>query len=468
MLSILLPLITTPYISRVLQANAVGAYSYSLSMTTYFSLFGIMGLNMYGQLKIAGSRTNKEDYSCLFWEIFVSKAITSMLSLLLFSFFIEHQYANKAIFIALSILLIANIFDISWFFQGMEMFKKIAMRNYIIKLLSLILIIIYIKEEKDVILYAIIIQGSTLLGNLSLWLSLGKYVHKHTNDRLKIGRHLTASLVYFLPTVASSIYTVLDKSMLGWIVESDYENGVYEQAHKIQQTAVMIITALSQVMLPRMTYLFREGKMEEYSRFLKQGLCFVGILSMPMVAGLFIVSDTFIPIFLGKGFDKCIPLLRIFSILVFFSGINTLIGNQCLVARGKQELYNRGVILGAVSNIILNIIFIPLLASIGAAIASVIAEVIIFACFLMSSRDCNIILQLSELWLKPAIASVLMIIIIWPIGFFINSDIIRLTLQILIGIVVYFVFLLIMKENTIINILYSFLKRINLSRNNKI
>lgn len=453
LLAVVLPLITTPYISRVLKAEAIGAYSYCNSIATYFSLFGILGLNMYGQLEISKSRNNKTELSEKFWGIFFAKCLTSSFAIILYLLVALNTAENKSLMLALSTMLFANIIDVTWLYQGLELFKKIVFRNYLIKIVSLILIFALIKDEQDVTLYAIILWGSTLIANLSLWISIPRLIRKIRIHDINIVIHIRNSIPFFIPAIASSIYTVLDKSMLGWIVGSDYENGVYEQAHKIELTAMTIVSSLSTVMLPRMSYLFSAHQVDEYKHYLRKTLLFVGVIAIPMTAGLIAVADVFVPLFLGNGFDKCIILLRIFSVLVIFSGINTIIGNQCLVAQGRQKQYNIGVIIGAITNFGLNLCLIPIASSIGAAIASVSAEAMIFIVFLHYSKADISFKQLILGWKKPIGTSILMGVVVGIIGKTIGPGLITLIIQICAGILVYILALLIFKEEAMQNVL---------------
>ena len=169
LLAILIPIITTPYIARVLKAESIGAFSYTQSLATYFSIFGIMGLDLYGQLQISKTRDNKERLSQSFCEIFISKLITSVISITIYAVFVACYKQYSQLLLVMGIMLIANAFDISWLFQGIENFKNVVIRNYIIKLVGLVLILLFVKSKDDVVLYAIIIQSTTLLGNLTLW-----------------------------------------------------------------------------------------------------------------------------------------------------------------------------------------------------------------------------------------------------------------------------------------------------------
>ncbi len=456
LLAILIPIITTPYISRVLKAEAIGAFSYTQSIVTFFSMFGIMGLDLYGQLQVSKTRNEKEILANIFGEIFIAKVITSLCSLIIYGamtfFFKKYQF----LLIVMGILLIANIFDISWLFQGLEEFKKIVIRNYIIKLLGLILILLFVKKEEDVYLYAFIIQSSTLLGNCSLWYHLKRYFNFTKINWRHVHIHIKNCLIYFLPTIATTIYTSTDKIMLGSIINSDYENGIYDQAHKIEQVIITVVSSISTVLLPRLSYLHSKNDKKELDKYIGNAIKITGFLTIPMMCGLIGISDIFIPIFLGSEFHECIGLIRIFSILLLFSGINSMLGDSCLVAQGKQGKYNIGVVLGAIANIILNAFLIPIYMSYGAAMASLVSEIIVFTVFIFFSHNEYIsFLTIFKGWGKYFIAAVPMGGIVWLIGCFGTCNIITMIIQLFAGITVYGFLLIMLKDKSIIFLLTS-------------
>lgn len=459
LLAVLVPLVTMPYLSRVLRVDAIGVYSYSNSIVTYFSLVGILGLNIYGQLQISKVRENEQERSSTFFGIFLSKAFTSFLVIIIFSIFLLVFFENKLLYLVLSMLLFSNIFDISWFYQGLEDFKKIAIRNIVVKLISVVMIFTFVKKPDDLIIYALILNGSTVIANLTLWLGLKKHLSLFNKEKMFVFKHIKSSLVFFIPTIASSVYTILDKSMLGWIANSDYENGVYEQAHKIELTAMTIVSSLSTVLLPRMTFLFSEKKEDEYKRLLQKAMHGFGVIAFPIMFGLIAISDVFIPVFLGEGFEKCIILLRIFSVLVFFSGANVLLGNQCLVAQGKQKYYNIGVVAGALTNLTLNLALIPFFLSIGAAIASVAAEISIFVIFMIFSRSYISLSYLIKKWWKSFLSGIIMFFIVFITAFFVKPNILAIFVMIAEGAVAYFVCLLMLRDSFLIDSLKRLFKK---------
>ncbi len=280
---IIMPLITTPYISRVLGANNIGIYSYTLSIVTYFSMFATLGVSTYGQLEIATYRDNKEKRSKVFWEIVMARMITTITIIVIYSVFIFFQPKYRIIYLILSLNIFGGMVDISWYFQGLEMFKLTAMRNTVIKIVGTILIFMFVKNQNDLLKYCLILQGIYFIGNLSLWKYLNKEIKIVHLEWINIVKHWKKSIIYFIPTMATSAYTVLDKSMIGWITNSEMQNGYYEQAHKIEQVIVAIVTSLGTVTMPRVAYLLKEKKEDEAKGIINNAIEFVVFLSVPMM-----------------------------------------------------------------------------------------------------------------------------------------------------------------------------------------
>lgn len=447
-LAIIVPLITTPYIARVLSAESIGAFSYSQSIATYFSLFGIMGMNLYGQLQVTKNRENKENLSNVFWELFIAKTITSVICIIIYSVFVFVYRKYTSLLLIMGIMIIANVFDISWFFHGLEDFKRIVIRNYIIKIAELVLILIFVRSEDDVLIYAIIVQGATLLGNISLWYRIYQFIEKQQGISYShIISHLKRNLMFFIPAITTTISMATDKVMLGAITKSDYENGLYFQAFKIEQFIITIIASMSSVLLPRLVFLHSSNDEETMNKYISKAIAFAGMIEIPIMCGLYAVADIFIPVFLGNQFKECIALIRIFSVLIFINGINTILGDTCLVAQGKQGQYNKGVFAGAVMNILLNALLIPLLQSKGAAIGSLISEITVFGFFLHYTHNAFIsLIGIIKKWIKYFIAAIIMGFIVWQIGRIFGEGIKTLIIQVASGVFLYVTLVLVLRD----------------------
>ena len=449
-LTIIVPLITTPYLSRVLGAENIGIYSYTLSITTYFILFGSLGVAMYGQREIAYLQDQtKHDRSKTFLEILFMRFITLGISLLIFYFaFVLHgQYSIYYKILLLEI--IANSLDISWYFQGLEEFKKTVTRNTIVKIISVICIFLFVKTYSDLIEYFCIYVLSTFLGNISLWMYLPKYMEKVSLKDLKIFRHLKPTIGLFIPQVAMQIYMVLDKTMIGSMVADKSEVGFYEQAQKIIKLLMTIATSLATVMIPRMANFFANGESDKLKEYLKKSFQFVLLLAFPLMFGIISVSNKFVPIFYGEGYEKVVYLITIISPIIIAIGLSGIIGQQYLLPTKQQKKFTISVTAGAIVNFIFNMIFIKLWKSIGASIATVIAECTVTGIQFYLVKNEISFKEVFEISKKYLISSFVMLIISIIIGFFIKSNLVSIIVQIGVSGVVYFSLLLIMKDELV-------------------
>lgn len=456
LLTILVPLITIPYIARILKANAIGAYSYTYTICSYFTLFGTLGLDMLGQLNIAKNRNHRQKYSKIFWNIFYAKFFMTSIAIGIYILVILVYQKYSTLLLILIILLIATIFEISWFYQGLEQFKNIMIKNFIVKIGSLLLIFTLIKSPKDIYLYAFILQMSMLLGNLSLWIRLKQWIVPSKVSWNQVLLNIKESFIYFIPTVAITIYTSTDLLMLGLIVNSNAENGIYNLTHKMEQSILPVITTLSTILLPRIAFLNEAGKREDSKRLIKTSIHITGMLGIPMMFGLFFCSSNLIPIFLGPGYERAIGLLKIFSIHLLFCAINTIVGNECLVAYGKQKQFNKDVIISAVCNVILNLLWIPRSCSYGAACASLISEIIVFFLFIMDAeKEVVNFKMVFDLWKNYLVFGIGMGLIVYLIGT-IKSSVLILITEIIAG-GFFYLFCLLFEKNDLI---MDFLKEI--------
>ena len=262
LLLIVLPIITTPYVSRVLGAEAIGTYAYTNSITQYFILFGCIGLNLYGQREIAYRQNNIGERNRVFCELVFLRTVTIIISLIVFyiTFAREGQYAY--IFIIQIMDIIASIFDVSWFFQGMEDFKKTVLRNFLARIVCVSLIFMFVKSSADLPLYVLFYSITLLLGNISMWFYIPKYIKRNDVKNLNIQRHIKPAVMLFLPQIASSLYTLLDKTMIGLITDNNSEVAYYEQSQIIIKTVLTLLTSLSTAMMPRIANLFATDDME--------------------------------------------------------------------------------------------------------------------------------------------------------------------------------------------------------------
>lgn len=444
LLLILLPIITTPYLARRLGAEGNGIYGYTISIVTYFILFGSLGINLYGQREIAYNQKSIQKRSKVFYELIILKAITMTLSAGIFYFMFCRGGSHSIYYKILLIEMFANVLDISWFYQGIEEFKKIVIRNFIIKIISLVCIFIFIKSPSDLNKYLLIYVLSTLAGSLLLWIGLRKYIIK--SNKLQLFRHLPMIIGLFIPQIAIQIYTVLDKTMIGVILNDMNEVGYYEQSQKIIKILLTIITAVGTVMLPRLASCFAEKNYEQIKKYMYKTFSFVFLLAFPLMAGIAAVSNNFAPLFFGNGYEKVPLIMQVLSIIVLFISMSNITGTQYLLSTNRQKEFTISVVIGAIVNFCFNLLLINYFKSVGAAIATVIAELSVsIVQFYFVRKDFNLsdVIKLSKNYI---IASAIMFIICILIDYFIADKLLGLIIQIVCGVLVYSIMLVILKD----------------------
>ena len=450
---LILPLITAPYISRVLGAENIGIYSYTISIVTYFILFGSLGIAIYGQREIAYLQGKPGEYSKTFWEIVILRFITISISMIIF-YFTFVQNGQYAVYYRILLLeLFATCLDISWFFQGLEEFKKTVVRNTIVKIISIVCIFTFVKTSNDLFKYFIIYVGSTIIGNVSLWLYLPRYLKRIDAKRLNVFRHLKATFVLFIPQIAVQIYTVLDKVMIGTIIVDKSEVGFYEQSQKIIKMLLTIVTSLGTVMVPRMANTFINGDNKKIQEYLKRSFNYVFFISIPMIFGVIAIADNFVPLFFGEGYEKVIILMSVISPILLIIGLSNVIGTQYLLPTKRQKEYTISVIIGAIVNFCINMILIKKYGALGASIGTVLAEMVVTIIqFIFVRKDINLI-RIIRLSLKYIFAGFVMFIICLLIKEVIKNSLICIIVQVISGIIVYVMCLILLKDKFVLNII---------------
>lgn len=459
---LIVPLITTPYLSRVLGSSGVGTYSYIYSIVTYFVLFGSLGVAMYGQREIAYLQDNVEKRSKVFIEIVLLRFITMCISLLIY-FFVFGRVGDSALFYRLFMLeIVSNMFDISWFFQGMEDFKKTVIRNIIIKLIGIIGIFTLVKTSNDLWIYIVIYTLSNLLGNISLWFYLPRYIIKVKLKDISLLKHIRPTMSLFIPQIAMQIYTVLDKTMIGVLLNDMNEVGYYEQSQKIVKMALAIVTAFGTVMAPRIANAVSNKRVEEVKENLYSSFNVVWFLGIAITFGLIGISENLVPWFFGEGYNKVIYLIMILAPLNIAIGLNNVSGVQYLIQVKKQNVFSYTVIAGAILNFSLNLVGIKLFKAYGAAVASVLSETLILLLQLiyMKKKDNFKILPIFKLSVKYLISGIVMFMVVFIIGRMLSSNIISTVLQIAIGGITYIIMLLLIKDEFVKKIFNQIMKKV--------
>lgn len=438
LLILIIPIVVAPYLSRVIGANGIGIYSYTYSIVYYFMLFTLLGVNNYGNRSIAKVRDDKKELSKTFWSIYFFQVLMGIIMFLIYFIFIilfDNKY--KIISILQSLFIISAMFDINWLYFGLEEIKLTITRNALVKISSLILIFLFVKNIDDVWIYTLIMSGMTLLSQILLWSFVKKKVGFIKVSWEDIKSHIKPNLVLFIPVIAVSLYKIMDKIMLG-IISNISEVGYYENAEKLTNIPLTFITALGTVMLPRMANLVSKGENEKINNYITKSINFVMFLAFAMCFGLIAIGYNFAPLFFGSDFQKTGILIMLLAPTLLFLSFANVLRTQYLIPHEKDKIYIISVSLGALFNLIANIIFIPKYGSIGACFGTIVAEfIVMFYQGFKIRNELNIHKYFKNI-IPFFLKAVVMFICIYPFNYLDLDKFMIIVLQIFIGGLIYF------------------------------
>ena len=446
-LVVILPMITAPYVARVLGADKSGIYSFTASYQTYFSMFAALGTVSYGSREIARNRKDRPLRSKLFWEIELMTVLTSTVSIIAFIAFIASRDRYQIYYIPQVMAILAVMFDISWFFTGIEEFRYIVTKNAVFKLLGAVMIFALVHKPEDLLIYIIILSASTMLGNMSMWIHMPRFLDPVDFRTLKIRRHL--------------IYTVLDKTLIGEITRNEAENGNYDKVVQIINIMkALTFTALNSVLGARISFLFAEKKYDEIRRRIETSINYILFMGLAIGFGLAGVAPRFIPWFLGPGYDRSVMMLIMMSPIVVIIGVSNCLGSQYYTPSGKRAQSARFIIAGSVVNLILNLILIPRFWGYGAIAASLIAELTITILYItFAGESFHPVVLLRDGW-KKLIAAALMFAAVRLIDPYFNSNFIALVCEVCLGGAIYIAVQFILRDTFMTGFCMDTVKRV--------
>ena len=440
LLVVLLPLITVPYVSNILGAQGVGDYAFTSANMHYFTIFGMVGISLYGNRQIAYVRDNKENLRNTFFSIYLLQLITTTISLILYCIFIftfSDEY-YRLLYIAQGVNILATIFDISWLFMGLEEFKKTVTRNTLVKLASLISIFIFVKTSNDTFIYTLIIGISSLIGNLTFWIYVPKIIEIKEIRVSCIKTHLISSLSLFIPQISIQIYLLLDRTLLGIITDS-VQVGYYENSQKIVKLVLTIATSIGTVMMPKVSNTVASGDLKKVKSYIEKSFYFVSAISIPIMFGLIGISDEFSPWFFTEKFKGIEELIKLSSLIILAISWSNVMGMQLLIPLNKTKEFTISVTSGALVNFILNLFLIKNYGAMGACLSTVMAEFMVTFVQFYFVKDFiklkKLIISILE-YIPPAI---IMYIIVKIIGKLMGPGILTNLIQVFIGATLYFI-----------------------------
>ncbi|MEX2784910.1 oligosaccharide flippase family protein [Streptococcus sp. H49] len=370
------PLLTFPYVSRVLGASGVGTVTFATSIISYFSMVGMLGIPTYGIRACAKVRDNEEKLDKTVQEIMLLNALVMLLALIALAIavaMVPKLSQEKLLYLLMSSTLVFNVLGVDWLYKALERYSYITVRSIVFKLLSLILMFLLVKNSGNYVIYGGLTVFAAVGSNLLNFLNLRRIVHLKPLKNLDLKQHLKPTLSFFLLTVSSTIYLNVDTTILGF-VKGDTEVGYYSAAVKVKQILVSIVTSLGAVLLPRLSFYFEKKRHEDFKYLVQKALNFVFVVAVPLVVYFIITSKESILFLSGDAFLPAVLPMQLILPTVLFIGLSNLMGMQILVPTNREKLVVVSTIVGAVVDILLNIFLIPLLGASGAAMASTAAE----------------------------------------------------------------------------------------------
>ena len=444
-LLLLAPVLTTPYVSRVLGANNNGINTYTNGWVTFFYLAGQLGISLYGNREIAYQRKNKYERSKTFWSIISLQILTSSIALIayLLAVFLFSS-AFKVYFLLQALWIVAYGIDVSWYFMGMEDFKKTVSRNTIVKLITIALIFILVRNQNDLAKYIFLLGFAQLAGSFTLWPYLRKSIQWVKINEWHPLKRFYPALLLFIPTITTQIYLVVNRIMLGRMAPQAAVSQ-FNFGDNIVKLVLAVVTATGTVMLPHIANKFASGDIKGIHESLYKSFDFVTAVSVPMMFGLMAIAYKFAPWFLGNEYGPTGGVIFWEAPAILMIAWSNVTGTQYLLPIHREHEFTISVTIGAVVNIIANLFLISVYGANGAAIATVISEVTVtFVQIHFIKGTIRRRLLFKSIW-KYLLSGLFMYIVILRIDSIMNMNILNLIVQVILGIVIYLVALFIVK-----------------------
>ena len=454
---LLFPLITFPYLSRILLAEGIGKFQFFQSIIDYIILCCSLGIPLYAIREIARIRDDEKKYSITTIEILLLHGLLTLggyIIVFILASTISIIKVDIPLFLLLSINICFNTVGVVWFYQAIEDFKYITIRTLVIRILSLIALFVFVKDKNDLFIYALITVIANSGSNIFNFIRLRKYIkiHKIEFKRLSLSRHLKPALQIFVLNLIISIYVNLDSVMLGFLKDQEAV-GYYTAATRLTRAVLAIVASMGRVLLPRFSNLIITGEKKEFTKLANKTISFAIGLSLPMFIGLLFMARPIIELFCGEGFEPSILTLQLISPIIFIISLSNVIGIQILYPQGKEIIVIIATAIGAATNFSLNWILIPHMSQYGAAITTSIAELIVFVLMIGLGHKYLPFKLINRQNTQYIIASLLITIVLTGLSYTHLQNIPFILISITICSIIYISYLLIVKDPFIYQIL---------------
>ncbi len=459
--NVLFPLITFPYVARVLQPINNGKIAFCTSVISYFSMIALIGIPNYGIREVAKVRDDRDKLTKLVYELLLISLVMTIISitiLVISIFIIPKFYQEKELFFINAIGILLNTIGVNWLYSGLEQYQYITIRSIIFKVISIIAMFLFVKEPSDYILYGTITVLASGGSNIFNFFNMRKFINFRVKEKLEIKKHMKPILIFFATVLATSIYVNLDTVMIGFI-NGNVEVGLYSTSLKIRSLVLSVITALGTVLMPRLSYYIKNNQKELFKETIVKCINFISLISFSICIFIVIYAKECILFIAGNDYLLAVSSLRIVIFTIVFVGFSNITGIQILTPLGLERKLFISIVYGAIIDFILNMFFIPLYKSNGAALATLIAEIIVLAvqCYYLKEfiREIYKKLTILKYVVFTLIASVIVIL-------FKNYFTFNVFTSLLIGAFIYFgigILLLIITKDPFIKMGFEFIKK---------
>lgn len=453
----LFPLITFPYVCRVIEADGIGQINFFQSIISYISLFTCLGIPMYAIREIARDRSDVVQMNRTAMEILLLHSMLTLVGYAIVAILcltVPQIQVNIPLFLILSLIIFFTAIGCEWFYQGIEDFKYITIRGLIIKTVSVVLLFIFVKSKTDLLYYGCYTVFGVLGGNIFNFFRLRKYIHRENIifSELHIKRHVKPVLKVFSFSVVTSIYLQLNTVLLGFLMNA-LAVGYFAAATKVMQMLLTMSACLGSVMMPRASHLIAENKEDEFNRLIQKSYDFTLAIALPMTIGLIFCAPSLITALCGVKFEHSILPSQIIAPIILMVAISNVFGIQVLFPKGKINIVTLCCGIGAVADLILNLCLIPFFSYIGTSIAYLGAEVATTVSMYFIGRKYIPIIYFKKSHLTYALGCIVMAFALYGLSLLQLPTLTILLLQGCCGVLAYFIILCICKDEMLVQIL---------------
>lgn len=457
-MSLIFPLITFPYTSRVIGPIYIGKVNFASAIVQYFVTLAAFGISAHATREISKVRDNPDELSRKTAELFRINCFTTIFaySLFLIAFFSIPKFSEyRLLLLIYSTSILLTPFGMDWVNNAMEDFAYITTRTILFQIISLILLFTFVHTKEDYLFYAAISVISSTGANILNFIHIRKHIsYRYFFKKLTIRQHFKPILILFAMSVATQVYTIVDNSMIGFLSD-DYNVGLYSAATKINKIVLSVVTAGTTILLPRLAYYLKNKGMEDFKKLALKGFDVLLLIAIPCTLGLNLVSENATLLLSGKGFYEAIPVMKIMNPVIIITGLSGFIGSQIFLPLNKEKWTLFSVIAGVLVNITLNMLLIPYYGAKGAAIGTMASEsTVLIINLILLSKFFNLGTLLKKFLVYSA-NSIIMAIPVLLCTLYFENRLLSLSTAVLSGIAIYLLLLLVEKNPMLYTVLAS-------------